>query len=180
MTATNDDVAEGNQGTDKGPRSYSTAFERMTRGDHNDLIGLVAYARYKQMVRDEVLQGQRTAGTPKNPSDQVVEFYRTAARQELQTFAAYAIDEAAGEIQQSAVLDRVDRATSEIQRHISQSTGSLRAITINVIAWAFTLFITLLAFLALQQPGLFEHVREGIGSHFDATIEEPDTEILGQ
>lgn len=133
---------------------YSTAFEKMTRGDHNDLIGLVAYARYKQMVRDEVLQGQRAAGTPKNPSDQVVDFYRSAARQELQSFAASAIDEATEEIQNSAMLDRIETATSEIQRHISDSTGTLRAVWTNFLGWAVTLGITLLVLLISQQPSL--------------------------
>jgi len=177
---TDDDVVSDQHGLDDNKSNYSTAFERMTKADHNDLIGLVAYARYKQMVRDEVLQGQRTAGTPKNPSNQVVEFYRNAARQELQTFAAYAIDEATDEIQQSAVLDRFDRATSEIQRHISQSTGSLRAIVTNVIAWVFTLFITLLAFLTLQQPGFFESLRGVIGSDVGVPADNSDTQLPDQ
>ncbi|CUH68715.1 hypothetical protein TG4357_03754 [Thalassovita gelatinovora] len=173
-------MVEAHREADQSPRSYSTAFDKMTKGDHNDLIGLVAYARYKQMVRDEVLQGQRTAGTPKNPSDQVVEFYRNAARQELQTFAANAIDEAAEEIQQSALLDRINSATSEIQRHISDSTGALRAITTNVIAWAFTLLITLLAFLLLQQPELFERFRDSFDSYVDAPAEESDIQLSDQ
>ncbi|WP_185804837.1 hypothetical protein [Pontivivens nitratireducens] len=151
--------AEANPSTDKTGEGgdelyYSTAFEKMTKSDHNDLIGLVAYARYKQMVRDEVLQGQRAAGTPKNPSDQVVDFYRSAARQELQSFAASAIDEATEEIQHSALLDRIETATSEIQRHISDSTGTLRAVWTNFLGWAVTLVITLLVLLISQQPSL--------------------------
>lgn len=177
---TDDDVVSDQHGSDKKRTEYSTAFERMTKGDHNDLIGLVAYARYKQMVRDEVLQGQRTAGTPKNPSDQVVEFYRNAARQELQTFAAYAIDEATEEIQRSAILDRFDRATSEIKQHISQSTGPLRAIVTNVIAWAFTLIITVLAFWALQQPRIFEMLPDGTGSDVGVPADESDTQLPDQ
>lgn len=151
---------------------YSTAFDGMTRGDHNDLIGLVAYARYKQMVRDEVIQGQRTAGTPKNPSDQVVEFYRNAARQELQNFAANAIDEATLEIQNSAILDRLNMATSDISRHISDSTGTLRAIVTNVIAWSFTLLITLAVYLLSLQPDLLPPFQADRTSDLEITVED--------
>lgn len=177
MNVPDNNIENNQKQLEHSPRHYSTAFEKMTKNDHNDLVGLVAYARYKQMVRDEVLQGQRIAGTPKNPSEQVVEFYRNAARQELQNFAAYAIDEAAQEIQQSAILDRVDRATSEIQAHISNSTGSLRAIVTNVIAWVFTLFISLLALIALQQPAFFESLRETIPPATESSSEDNDVEL---
>lgn len=130
----------------------------MTRDNPDDVIGLVAYALYKKMIREDVIEGVRIAGKAKNPSDATVEFYRNSAQQVLQTFAANAIDEAAPEIQQSALLDRVETMGSELQQHITKSTGTGRAIWTNIVGWAVTIAFTVLALIAVRLPDVAEEI----------------------
>lgn len=133
---------------------YSTAFDRMTQGNPKDILGLVAYALYKRMIRDEVLEGVRSSGKIKNPSDTTVEFFRDAAFQELQNFAANAIDEATPELQNSAYLERVEIMGANLERHISNSTSAGRAIWTNMAGWVITIGFTILAILILRFPDL--------------------------
>lgn len=151
---------------------YSTAFDRMTWGNPDDVVGLVAYALYKKMIREEVLEGIRPAGKAKNPSKATVEFYRSAAQQVLQTFAANAIDEAIPEIQQSALFDRFETMGADLRRHISDSTSPGRAIWTSIVGWIITIALTFLAILILRFPDLTSVLDEVLPA---AEVTQPET-----
>ncbi|WP_143155518.1 hypothetical protein [Loktanella atrilutea] len=157
-------MSEGGGEPDSDRPRYSTAFDKMTEGDADDPIGLMAYALYKKMIKEDVLEGSRISGVPKDPSPDKVRFYREAAAQRLENFASISIDEARAEIQESAVLNTLEARTSEIKQHISGSTGPIRAIVTNVVAWAFTLIITLIVLLITQPDRVAKYTGQAAGS----------------
>lgn len=128
----------------------------MTGDNPEDIVGLLAYALFKKTVREEVRDGQRAAGAPKNPTPGTVKLYRDAAEQQLQTFAAGAIDEATPEVRQSAMLDRLETMGSELQRHVTAATGTGRAIWTNFLGWALTLAFSVLILVSLRIPEVAE------------------------
>ncbi len=133
-------------------RSYSRAFENLV-AEPNDVVGLLAYALYKQHVREEFSQGIHTEGRLRNPTQTTIDMFRSSAESRLNQFAADAIDEARDEIQQSAILNTLESSVSEISQHISRSTGSVRAIWTNFIAWLLTIAVTVLLLLFFAVTG---------------------------
>ena len=114
----------------------------------------MAYARYKQMIRDHVRQGLMASGAVKNPSDEQIIFFRESAASELARFAAQAIDEAREEIQNSATLQELKNTKEEIKNEISYATGFGRSIATNFIGWLVTVFVMVLVYFGLSTPAI--------------------------
>lgn len=146
-------VEQGNSAAD---RPYSKAFELLVGDNTHDLVGLLAYARYKQMIRDQVKQGVLPSGSLKNLSDQQAEVFRGWAQRELAEFASVAIDDAREEIQVSSVLLELGRTKAELTSAITRATGTGRAIVTNVIGWLVSIFITVLVVFALNSPTIID------------------------
>ena len=72
--------------------AHSRAFEALTEGDYDDVVGLLAYALYKKAIWEAVANGTRpTPGPNRNPQTTEVQAYRSAAERRLQKFAAQAV-----------------------------------------------------------------------------------------
>lgn len=119
---------------------YSRAFENLV-GDDNDLVGLLAYALFKQSVREAVQQGQ-TSPFSRNPPASVVNTYRLSATRRLEQFAASVVDDQKIELLDSTTVEAVRNAASDIKVHVSQRTNFGSALLTNIIAWLVTLAIT--------------------------------------
>jgi hypothetical protein len=147
---------------------YSRAFENMVE-DPDDLIGLLAYALYKQHVREEARQGAPTNGEMRNPSPISVGMFRGSAEQLLNAFAANAIDEAKPDILNSAVVAAVGEAAQSLSRHIDERTGVGTAILTNLVAWFATVVITIIVVVGLS----ISHVGEDLIARFADTLARP-------
>jgi hypothetical protein len=131
--------------------TYSRAFNNIVQ-DKDDVVGLLAYALYKRAIREDAMGGKRPPGSERNPSETTVETFRSAAQQILGEIVSASLEGAKAELQISAALDAIDTAESNIQRHVTERTGFMPSLVANVLAWAFTLFITVLIFFALDRP----------------------------
>jgi hypothetical protein len=140
-------------------REYSRAFDNIVQ-DENDVVGLLAYALYKRAIREEAEAGNRSDGDGRNPSRTVVETYRAAAERKIEEVVQQTFDAAQPELQMSAAIDAVETARSNIVEHVTNRTAWLPAVITNVLAWAFTLFITLLAFMAFDRPSPVEVIAD--------------------
>ena len=121
-------------------------------------MGLVAYALFKQAIREEAASGAALGGDSRNPSATTVKTYRAAAEQLLTGIVANAIDEATPDIQQSAVLAAIEGATGHIKAHVTDRTGFGSALLTNIIAWVLTLAIATLVLLLAARPSVEQTV----------------------
>ena len=134
------------------PTQYSRAFDTLVE-DPDDLVGLLAYALYKQTVRESVASG-RTPLPPaqRHPAPTERAAYRGDAERRLQNFAAAATEEATPEIIARGVGIAIDAARIELTDTINRRTSFWTAIGINLAAWIITLAITVLLLLAVYLP----------------------------
>ena len=135
---------------------YSRAFENLveTNDDEKDVVGLIAYALYKQGIREEAISGTGTPGPQRNPPATTVTTYRAAATQLLTEIVQRAIDETTPEIQRSAVLTAVETAKGEIKGHVTSRTNFGPALLTNIVAWIITLAIAVLVLWLAGTPGV--------------------------
>jgi len=138
------------------PRPYSRAFENFvaSEGEEDDVVGLIAYALFKQAIREEAASGAAAPGDSRNPSATTVRTYRAAAEQLLTDVIGRAIDEATPEIQQSAVLTAIDNATGLVNAHVTERTGFGSALLTNIVAWVITLAIACLIIVMATRPSV--------------------------
>lgn len=132
-------------------QSYSRAFDNIVQDD-DDVVGLLAYALYKRAIREDAQEGRRSSGYDRNPSKTVVETYRQAAERTLSEVIGSSLEAAKPELQVSAALSAIEVAKADIREHVTQRTGFLPALLTNIVAWAFTLLLTVLILLALNSP----------------------------
>lgn len=130
---------------------FSRAFENFVH-ESNDIVGLLAYARFKQTIRDECMQGNYVTGNLRNPPASTVDVFRSAAERDLSEFASSAIDDARSEIQQSATLNAITSTESSLIELITQRTGRLSSIVTNIVAWLVTLGISALILIVYALP----------------------------
>lgn len=156
---------------------HSRAFENLVSGP-DDIIGLLAYALYKQHVREEAIGGAPTNGALRNPSAISVGMFRGSAEQLLNSFASNAIDEAKPDILNSAVMGAVAEVGNGLERHIDKRTGFWTAVVTNLLAWVLTVSITvvLLVGLSITRVGdrLMERFTNALIQSQDASTIPPD------
>ncbi|RNJ64163.1 MAG: hypothetical protein EDM03_07445 [Porphyrobacter sp. IPPAS B-1204] len=157
------------------PTEYSRAFDNIVQDD-DDVVGLLAYALFKRAVREDAQDGRKSDGNSRNPSRTVVETYRAASERLLGQVIEASLREAKPELQISAALDAIETASSSIREHVTAKTGIIPALLTNVLAWAFTLVVTVLIFLALDRPSPVEVI---VDRTKDAITDQRDTEPQG-
>lgn len=108
------------------PRQYSRVYDHLVEGE-DDVIGLIAYALYKQDKRDWFISWKRAHDAEPTP-DQVEAFvngqmttaqrerYRAGARQVLDSYAFVAVEAEKPLIAQIAVAGRVEAAVAKMER----------------------------------------------------------------
>lgn len=145
-------------------RGYSRAFENFVAadGDEEDVVGLVAYALFKQAVREEAASGAVVAGDARNPSATTVKTYRAAAEQLLTGIVDRALDAATPDIQQSAVLSAIENAAGQVKSHVTERTGFGSALLTNLLAWVLTLAIAALVLILAARPSVEQTVAKAV------------------
>lgn len=141
-------------------QAYSRAFENfvVTEGDEEDVVGLVAYALFKQAIREEAATGSLPAGDARNPSATTVKTYRAAAEQLLTGIVDRALDAATPDLQQSALLTAIEGATGQIKSHVTERTGFGSALLTNLIAWVVTIAIATFILILAARPSVEQTV----------------------
>ena len=133
-------------------QQYSRAFETFVEGS-GDLVGLIAYALYKQNLREVAAAGRQVPpAIERRPTQTESSAYRGDAERLLQTFAAQAVKEATPGIVAEGVGSAVGAARGDLEKLIRQRTSIGAAIWTNLVAWVITLAITVLIVTAFYLP----------------------------
>jgi hypothetical protein len=140
-----------------GPRPANRVYEHLVEGD-DDVIGLVAYALYKQDKRDWLATWRRQhSGEPTD--DQIDAFiatqmsfgqrdrYRVAARQVLDAYAATVVDVERPAIVQGAVSQRIESAATRVE-NASRWWRQLPAAFIGALLFAVIIVAIVVALVA--------------------------------
>lgn len=134
------------------PQGYSRAFETFVEDPH-DLIGLIAYALYKQAVR-EAMRANRPVLPPghRHPTATELAAYRGDAEQRLQTFGASLVEEATPDIMEQGAARAIRAASADIVATVNRRTSFGAALLVNLTAWVITLAVTALLVLTIYLP----------------------------
>jgi hypothetical protein len=159
---------------------YSRAFDRIVH-DADDVVGLLAYALYKEAVREEVSQGAAPNPAARNPPNAVVKIYREAAEQRLSVVINGGIAQATPDIEAAAIgnvvkasenmiTTKLDGVTTRLEEHVNKRTGFLSSITTNLIAWLLSLAITIIILLLANRGGIEEAAVNGAQRLMDGNV----------
>jgi hypothetical protein len=145
--------------------THSRAFEALVSGP-DDIIGLLAYATYKQSVRETVLSGQAAADRlARNLPPALVGALRSSAEQMLTKVVSEGIAQATPDIQNTAttailnthraeVLTALQDERERIEAHVSARTGFLPSFLTNLSAWLATLVIAVAILYLANRPSV--------------------------
>lgn len=134
-------------------KTHSKAFENLVDGP-DDVVGLLAYALLKQTVAENARRGYPSEAALRDPGERAVELYRSSATQMLSAFATSIVDDAREELQESAVLERLEETEDRINSHIDRATGFGWSLWTNFVGWLLSVGVTLLVILGLAVTGL--------------------------
>lgn len=140
----------------------------------DDVVGLLAYALYKQTIAEDALQGQHPTSAQRNPGNVAVALYRSSAEQKLSAFAASVLEDAREGIQQNAIIDKLEEVEGRLTSHVSAKTSFGTALFTNVIGWLLTLAISILVVLLAAASGLGDRYL----SRFEKAMQSPPTEHM--
>ncbi|NYZ12717.1 hypothetical protein HL658_09150 [Azospirillum sp. RWY-5-1] len=150
------------------PGSYSRAFENMVQGP-DDTAGLLAYALFKQAVREDAMNGTGSVANPRNPSVTTVKVFRDAAEQMLAEVATRAITAAKPDLQRSSIAnaitalrDNLQTVQANITNHVTNQTRYRHAIITGVIAWLITIIITAAVLYNFALPNWQDRIVEAV------------------
>tara|TARA_B100000965_G_scaffold403157_1_gene430649 strand:+ start:4352 stop:4885 length:534 start_codon:yes stop_codon:yes gene_type:complete len=159
--------------------SHSRTFERLVESS-DDLVGLIAYAIYKQALREAAQRGDSVRPKiDRNPTDTERTAYRDAAQKMLERFGTSVINEAREDFMADS-LAAIDQRVSDIASYVKAAaseneakvvatvrhrTSFGMAIMVNIAGWFATLAITALIVFAVAAPGLREALRHVLLEH---------------
>lgn len=163
-----------------GVASYSRAFDNIVHSS-DDLVGLLAYALYKEAVREEVSQGATHDPTSRNPPRSVVKIYREAAEQRLAAVINGAIAQATPDIEaaaigevvqasEKAITGKLDGVATRLEGHVNKRTGFLGSIVTNLIAWLMSLAITIIILVLANRGGIEQSAVSGANRLIDGSV----------
>lgn len=136
-----------------GDVAYSRAFECLVQ-DANDTVGLLAYALFKQSIREAAQNGGFIWPLPRELSVTEITTYRHAAESIIGNAVERTLTQNLPEIQQSAAIETVKAEAVSVRAHIDARTGFGMALLTNIFAWIVTLAITVLIIWLSGAPDL--------------------------
>ena len=139
--------------------TYSRAFENIVENS-GDVIGLLAYAMFKETVRQDAGRGVLQDGKSRNPAPGTVDAFRSAAEQRLSEIIRQAIEEATPDIERNATVLAVSSAESEIKAHVDRRTSFKTALGSNLVAWLLTLALAAIIIFVSDRKSLDSIIAE--------------------
>lgn len=146
-------------------KTHSLAFEALVQSA-NDVVGLLAYATFKQSIREAALEGQAVADrASRNLTPSMVSALRSAAEQTLTEIVSDGIKQATPDIQNTAtiatmnghrveILNTLQQERQQIEKHVTARTGFLGAFLTNLAAWVLTLIIAVAILYLANSPSI--------------------------
>ena len=134
--------------------------------DADDVVGLLAYATYKQSVREAVLAGQAVADrSSRDLPPSLVTALRSSAEQMLTKIVSDGITQATPDIQNTAtiatlnsnrveLLGAIQEERERVETHITARTSFLSSFLTNLLAWAVTLIIAVAILYLANRPSV--------------------------
>jgi hypothetical protein len=127
------------------------------------VVGLLAYALFKESVREEMQRGGQQNSANRNPPPATVLVFRGAAEQRLAEIIQNGIAQATPDIQRDAIgsalnategalATKIDGLATRLEEHVTGRTGFGTAIVTNVIGWLLTLAITVIILVLANRP----------------------------
>lgn len=156
-----------------GAPAHSRAFEALVQGP-DDLVGLLAYATYKQSVREAALAGQALPDrAARSLPPALVAALRSSAEQTLTKVVSDGIAQATPDIQNSAIIATLNGNQAEllsalqgerqrIEGHITSRTGVISSFLTNLAAWAVTLLIAVAILYLANRPSVESTILKSI------------------
>jgi hypothetical protein len=142
---------------------YSKAFETFVR-DPEDIVGFLAYALYKESIRERVRSGQAVPAYLRDPTKPDIEAYRGRAERAFELYAAKAIEDATPQI----VAAAHGIAKNEIIAQVRERTGLWANVITGVVVWIVTIILTVIVV-----AGAPEWVRAFVGHATTAPASNP-------
>lgn len=167
--------------SDEEKPAYSRAFEKLVLNS-DDVVGLLAYATYKQSIREAAQDGRETDKSSRSLTPSLVNALRSSAEQLLTQIVNDGIAQATPDIQNTAMLATLNSHHSEILTtleserqaiigHVTEKTGFLPSFLTNIAAWFVTLLIAVSILYVSSRPSVEEAL---VGS-----IEQEEREAVG-
>ena len=147
-----------------GNAEFSRAFDLLV-SDPEDVVGLLAYARYKQSIREAAQNGVLTDSAARNLPPATINAFRSAAERLITRIVENAIESATPGILNSELLARVSDVQSDLQSriagseakligHVDGRTSFLNAFWPNLVAWFVTLLIAVSILFISNKPSI--------------------------
>lgn len=167
--------------SDEEQPAYSRAFEKLVLNS-DDVVGLLAYATYKQAIREAAQDGRETDKSSRSLTPSLVSALRSSAEQLLTQIVNDGIAQATPDIQNTATIATLNSHHSEILTtleserqaiisHVTEKTGFLPSFLTNLAAWFVTLLIAVSILYVSSRPSVEETI---VGS-----IEQGEREAIG-
>lgn len=148
--------------------AHSRAFENLVRGT-DDIVGLLAYAKFKQSVHEAALAGNHIGRESRQVTPAMVDVLRSASEQILTRVVDEGLEAAAPDIERSALraameahfvegLAAIRTERSALISHIDRRTSFWSSFFTNLAAWAVTLVIAVAIIYLFNQPSVEESV----------------------
>lgn len=145
-----------------GTAAHSRAFENLTGGNPDDIVGLLAYAIYKRAIRENIRAGNAAApGAGRNPLTTEVEAFRSQAERALERFAEKTVEQARPGIEERAIIGDVRARADELRALIEARTTWWSAFSVNVAASFFMIVLTIVIVVSVKAPTILQWL--GIG-----------------
>ena len=141
---------------------HSKAFENLVSGP-DDIVGLLAYAKFKQSVHEAACAGNIMDRPSRNLTPAMVDVLRSAAEQMLGQVVDDGIQAAAPDIEKSALRTEMEAqftdvtATIRSERaaitdHVDRRTSFLTSFLTNLAAWVVTLILAVVIVYLFNRP----------------------------
>jgi hypothetical protein len=128
--------------------THSQAFEKLVQSE-DDITGLLAYALYKQAIREAARQGRVVhSSAQRSPVATEIAAFRGATDSKLSIFAASIVDQSRATIIDTAIRADIGAMEERLQTELRNATSWRNAIVINLLAWLLSIAITFLIAVA--------------------------------
>ena len=143
---------------------FSQAFDLLV-SDPDDVVGLLAYARYKQSIRESAQNGVITDSAARNLPPATVNAFRSAAEKLITRIVEGAIENATPGILNSELILRMNEVQTDVQSrisgteskiisHVSGRTSFTNAFWPSLAAWFVTLLIAVAVLFLSNNQGI--------------------------
>ena len=143
---------------------FSRAFDLLVT-DPDDVVGLLAYARYKQSIREAAQRGVATDSAARNLPPATINAFRSSAERLITQIVEESIENATPGILNSELTSRIAEVQGDLQSrisgtetkiisHVNGRTSFFSAFWPSLSAWFVTLLIAVSILFVSNKPSL--------------------------